>query len=210
MFILAASSLHHALKILSPASQKRVSQSCIAIPGLSFNHNALNVRKTCKYQLDHYNLNRNDVVIWHDAVNKLISRHRSNNFNALTPNQLKRILLNYKRNIYAIVFCKSVGTEDIYSKLKESGILVIIIVTDLISRRKQNLTELGQKYLELNQDPSLELKTFTILRRYSNNLKYIISKKKTPRPGKRKRQANRNRKNAEQQLGIKMKCFSNV
>ena len=198
MFILAASSLHHALKKLSPASQKRVSQSCLAIPGLSFNHNAVNVRKTCQYQLDHYLLNRTDIVIWHDAVNNSISRHRSNNFNALTPNQLKKILLNYKRNIYAIVYCKRVGTKDIYSKLKESGILVINIVTDLISRRKQNLTELGQKYLELHQDPSLELKTFTILRRYSKNLKYIISKKNTSKPGKRKRQANRNRRKTEQ------------
>ena len=198
MFILAASSLHHALKKLSPASQKRVSQSCLAIPGLSFNHNAVNVRKTCQYQLDHYLLNRTDIVIWHDAVNNSISRHRSNNFNALTPNQLKKILLKYIRNIYAIVYCKRVGTEDIYSKLKESGILVINIVTDLISRRKQNLTELGQKYLELHQDPSVELKTFTILRRYSKNLKYIVSKKNTPKPGKRKRQANRNRRNAEQ------------
>ena len=81
--------------------------------------------------------------------------------------------------------CKRVGKEDIFSKLKKSGILVINIVTDLISRRKQNLTELGQQYLELHQDPSLELKTLTILRRYSNNLKYIISKKNTPKPGKR-------------------------
>ena len=160
MFILAAILLHHVLKIYSPASQKRVSQSCLAIPGLSFNHNAVNVRKTCQYQLDHYLLNRTDIVIWHDAVNNSISRHRSNNFNALTPNQLKKILLNYKRNIYAIVYCKRVGTEDIYSY-------------------------------------------FTILRRYSKNLKYIISKKYTPKPGKRKRQANRNRRNAEQHLGVK-------
>ena len=178
MFILAASSLHHALKILPPISQKRVSQSCLAIPGLSFNHNAVNVRKTCQYQLDHYLLNRNDIVIWHDAVNNSISRHRSNNFNTLTPNQLKKILLNHKRNIYAIVYCTRVGTEDIYSKLKESGILVFNIVTDLISRRKQNLTALGQKYLELHQDPSLELKTFTIPRRYSKNLKYILFQRK--------------------------------
>ena len=184
MFILAASLLPHTLKILSPASQKRVSQSCLTIPGLNFNHNAVN-------------------VIWHDAVNISICRHRSNNFNALTPNQLKKILLNYKRNIYAIVYRKRAGTEHIYSKLKESGILVINIVTDLISRRKQNLTDLGLKYLELHQNPSIEVKTFTILRRYSKNLKYIISKKNTPKPGKRKRQANRNRGNAEQQLGVK-------
>ena len=163
----------------------------------------MNVRITCQYQLDHYLLNQNDIVFWHDAVNNSISRHRSNNFNALTPNQLKKILLNYKRNFYAIVYCKRVGTEDIHSKLKESAILVINIVTDLISRGKQNLTELRQKYLQLHQDPSLELKTFTILRRYSKNLKYTNSKKNTHKPGKRKRQANRNRRNAEQQLGVK-------
>ena len=114
MFILVASSLHHALKKPSPASQKRVSQSCLAIPGLSFNHNAVNVLKTCQYQLDHYLLNRKDIVIWHDSVDNSISRHRSNNFNALNPNQLMKILLNYKRKIYAIVYCKRVGTEDIY------------------------------------------------------------------------------------------------
>ena len=87
--------------------------------------------------------------------------------------------------------------------MKESGLLDINLVTDLIYRRKQNLTELEQKYIELPQDPSLELKTFTILRRYSNNLKYITSNKNTPKPGKGKRQANRNEKKAEQQLGIK-------
>ena len=169
MIILAVRSLHHALNILRGAAQKRVSQSCIAIPVLGFNHNALNVRKTRQYQLDHYLFHRNDIVISHDAVNNYISRQRSNNFNALTPSQLK-ILLNYKRNTCAIVYCKRVDAEDIYRKSKESGILVIIIVTDLIFRRKQNLTESGQKYLVLHQDPSLDLKTTKIFRRYSNNL----------------------------------------
>ena len=112
MIILAVSSLHHALNILRGAAplnilrgaaQKRVSQSCIAIPVLSFNHNAVNVRKTRQYQLDHYLFHQNDIVISHDAVNNYISRHRSNNFNALTPSQLRMILLNYKRNTCAIV-----------------------------------------------------------------------------------------------------------
>ena len=129
MFKLAASSLHHALKTLSPALRKRVSQTCLAIPGLNFNHNAVNVRKTCQYQLDHYLLNRTNFVIWHDAVNNSISRHRTNKFNALTPNQL--------------VYCKRVGTENLYSKLKESSILVNNRVIYLISKKEQNLTELG-------------------------------------------------------------------
>ena len=89
MFKIAASSMHHALKIFSPASQKRVSQSCIAFPGSSFNHNAVNFRKTCQYQFDHYLFNRNDMVIWHEAVNNSISRHHSNKLNVITPNELE-------------------------------------------------------------------------------------------------------------------------
>ena len=75
MFILAASPLHQALKILSPVSQKRLSQSAIATPGLSFDHNAVNVLKTCQYQFDHYLSKQKDVFIWHDAVNNCFSIH---------------------------------------------------------------------------------------------------------------------------------------
>ena len=96
MFILAASPLHQALKILSPVSQKRLSQSARATPGLSFDHNAVNVLKTCQYQPDHYLSKQKDIVIWDETVDNSISRHYSNNLNAIKPNQIKKILSNYK------------------------------------------------------------------------------------------------------------------
>ena len=132
LFKIGASLLHHALKTLSPASQKRVSQSYIAMPGLSFNHNAVNFHETCQYQIDHYLFNRNVIGIWHDAVSNSISHNHANNFNVLIPNQLEKCLLNYKHIIHEIVYCKRVGRKDFYSKLKKSGILVINIVTELI------------------------------------------------------------------------------
>ena len=99
----------------------------------------------------------NDNAIWHDAGNNFFSRHRNKNFNALTPNQLEKILSNYKHNIYEIGYCKFLRLESFFCKLKESSILVINIVTGLISSRKHNLTEFGQKYLPKRQDLSLEL-----------------------------------------------------
>ena len=132
MFKVAASSLHHALKTLSLASQKSVSQSCIAMPGLSFNHYAVNFRKTCQYHFDHYRFNRNDIGIWHDAVSNSIIQHHAKKFNVLTPNQLEKTLLNFKHNNHEIIYCKRVGTENFYIKLKESGVLVINKVTELI------------------------------------------------------------------------------
>ena len=139
----------------------------------------------------------NDNVIWDDARNNSFSRHRKDNFNALTPNQLEKILSNYKHNIYEIGYCKFLRPESFYCKLKGSSILVINIVSGLISSRKHNLTEFVQKYLPKRQDLALELKTFRILRRYSKDLKYKFQIK-NPKRGKRKRQANRNQKNAEQ------------
>ena len=113
--------------------------------GVNFNHNAINVRKTCLYQLDRYLSNRSDIVIRHDAVNNSISRHREN-VTALIPNQLNKILLENKHIIHAIAYCKRLVTKDIYIKLKESGIQNISIVTFPISRRKQNLTEFWRKH----------------------------------------------------------------
>ena len=90
--------------------------------------------------------------------------------------------------------------------LDESVIVNIIVVTDLVSRRKQNLTGLGQKFLQLHQNSSLELKTFSTLRRYSNNVKNMIAKKNKPELRKRERRAKRNRKITEQQLRVKSKA----
>ena len=193
MFITAATLLHYVLRVLTPFSQKRVSQSCIAIFGLNFNHNAINVRKTCLYQLDRYLSNRSDIVIRHDAVNNSISRHREN-VTALIPNQLNKILLENKHIFHAVAYCKRLVTKDIYIKLIESGIQNISIVTFPISRRKQNLTEIWRKHSQLHQDPSLVMKTFTILRRFGNDIKYSNSMEKNSNPGKCKRQARRNRK----------------
>ena len=46
VFILAASSLHHAIKTLPQALQDYYKKGIYALPGLSFNPNALKVRKT--------------------------------------------------------------------------------------------------------------------------------------------------------------------
>ena len=111
MFILAASWLRQTLKTLSSTLQKRVLQSCIAILGLSFNDKATNAHKTHQFQVDHDLSTEESIGIRHDAVKNSISKHRSSNFIALTPNQLKNIFVNYNHNIYAIFYCKPEGTD---------------------------------------------------------------------------------------------------
>ena len=120
VFILAASSLHHAIKT-----------------ALSFNPNAVKVRTTAQFQLSHFFCDKTRLVIGHDVVNNSLSRHRSNNNKPLTPSQLTAVLEKYQKRIEAIVYCPREETPDIYDQLKRSSLVTIHIVKDIVSRRKQ-------------------------------------------------------------------------
>ena len=187
VFILRASSLDHALRILSAPSQKRVKETCFTKPGLSFNFNARDSQKTIQYYLHHFLSNRKD------AINNSISKHRSNNNRSLSTDQLKSLLLRYKENITAIVYCRRNGTDNIEKELKKTGILVFNIVEDFISKRKAKDQTLIAKYKELYQPPSLELKTLLLLRRYSADLSTLKAKKKLNRLSPKNRRAIHNR-----------------
>ena len=189
VFILGASSLDHALRILSAPSQKRVKETCFTKPGLSFNFNARDSQKTIQYYLHHFLSNRKDLVIWHDAI----SKHRSNNNRSLSTDQIKSLLFRYKENITAIVYCRRNGTDNKEKELKKTGILVLNIVEDFISKRKAKDQTLIEKYKELHQPPSLELKTLLLLRRYSADLNTLKAKKKRNRLSPKNHRAIHNR-----------------
>ena len=193
VFILGASSLGHALRILSAPSQKRVKETCFTKPGLTFNFNASDSQKTIQYYLHHFLSNRKDLVIWHDAINNSISKHRSNNNRSLSTDHLKSLLLRYKENFTATEHCRRNGTGKIEKELKKTGILVINIVEDFISKRKAKDQILIEKYKELHQPPPLELNTLLLLIRYSADLSTLKAKKKRNRLSHKNRKAIHNR-----------------
>ena len=86
--------------------------------------------------------------------------------------------MRYKENITDIVYCRRNGTDNIEKELKKTGILVLNIVEDFISKRKAKDEILIEKYKELHQPPSLELKTLLLIRRYSSDLKTLKARKK--------------------------------
>ena len=67
-------------------------------------------------------------------MNNFISEHRSNNNRSLSTDQLKSLLLKYKENTTAIVYCRRNVTDKIEKELKNTGILVLNIVEDFISK----------------------------------------------------------------------------
>ena len=189
--------MDHALRKLLAPSQKRVKDTCFTKPGLSLKFNARDSQKTIQYYLHHYLSHRNDLVIWHDAINNSISRHRSNNNRNLGSEQLVNLLLRYRTNICAIVYCRRNGTEDIEENLGSTGILVLNFVKDFISKRKSKDQVLIEKYKELHQPLSLELKTHLLLRRYSANPNILKIRKKRKGLPLKARKTIKNRLQAE-------------
>ena len=193
VFILAASSLHHAIKTAPQVTQNRYKFNVYALPGLSFNPNALKVRKTAQFQLSHFFHDKKRLVIWHDVLNNSLSRHRSNNNKPLTRSQLISVVENYQERIEAIVYCPREGTQ-----LKRSTLVTIHLVKDLVSRRKQKDPSLLKEYRALHQRPALELKTLTIVLAYKNKLRSLITRSRPRKLSKRRRKTLRTRHGFEE------------
>ena len=135
VFTLAASSLHHVIKTLPKALQVHYKKGVYALLGMSFNPNAVKVRKIAQFQLSHFFRDKKRLVIWHDVVNNSLSCHCSNNNKPLTSSQLIAVLEKYQERIEAIVYCPRKGTPDIYNQLKCSTLVTIFIVKDIMFRQ---------------------------------------------------------------------------
>ena len=156
--------------------QDHYKKGIYALPGLSFNPNAVKVRKNAQFHLSHFFRDEKRLVIWHDVVNNSLSRHRSNNNKPFTPSQLIAELEEYQERIEAIVYCPREGTPDIYDQLKRSTPVTFHIVKDIVSKRKEEEPSLLKEYRALHQRPALELKTLTIVLAHKNNLRSMITR----------------------------------
>ena len=150
VFILAASSLHHAIETLTPEKKQRYKDKIYSIPGLSLNPNTKNPRKIVQNLLAKDLKEKKDIVIWHDVLNNSISRHDSNNFQALTVPQLIDVLKGLQDELSALVYCQRFRTPYIFDALNvlktDQNIEVFSIVKDFISSKKQKDPELLKQY----------------------------------------------------------------
>ena len=193
LFKIAASSLHHAIKTLPQALQDHFKKGIYALPGLSFNPNAVKVRKIAQFQLSHFFRDKKMLVIWHVVVNNSLFRHRSSNNKPLTPSQLIAVPEEYQERIEAIVYCPREGTLHIYEQLKRSTLVTIHIVIGIVSKRKQKDPSLLKEYRALHQRPELELKTLTIVLANKSNLRSLTSCSRPKKLSKRRRKTLRTR-----------------
>ena len=192
VFILGASSLHRALQSLPPQAKKRYSKIVYTAPGLSLNPSCRNPRKTVQFILKKFFPYRKDLVIWHDVLNNSISEHISNNFISLSSQKLVQTLIQYSASVKALVYCRRVGTKDIYRFLK-GNFLTLNILKDFISKRKAKNKGLVGDYRALQQRHNLELKPLSVVLNNSSNLQRILAKSQPKRLNKRRRRALKNK-----------------
>ena len=136
---------------------------------------------------------KSNIVIWHDVLNNSISRHESNNFQALTVPELIDVLKGIRDKLSALVYCQRQRTPNIFEDLNVlktyHNIEVFSIVEDFISSKKQKNPELLKKYKALHQSPELELKRLDFILRKENQLSAITDKSRPKRPSKCARNA---------------------
>ena len=193
VFILAASSLHHALETLTPEEKEQFKEKIYTVPGLSLNKNTKNPKKIVQNLLLGDLKDKNNIVIWHDVLNNSISRHDSNNFRALSVADLIETLNLLQDKLCALVYCQRNRTPYIFEELKvlqtDHNIKVFSIVKDFISVKKQKDPEILKQFKALHQSPELELKNLDFVLRKENHLSTITDKSRPKRPSKRARNA---------------------
>ena len=186
VFILAASSLDHALETLIPEKRNHYKEKIFSIPGLSLNPHTKNPQKIVQNLLSKDLKDKNNIVIWHDVINNSISRHDSNNFNALSVHDLIEVLKSLQDKLSSLVYCHRFRTPYIFDALNvletDYNIKVFNVVKDFISSKKQKDPQLLKKFKALHQSPELELKNLDFLLRKENELSSIKDKSRPKRP----------------------------
>ena len=81
--------------------------------------------------------------------------------------------------------CPREGTPDIYNQFKLKTLVTIHIVKDILARRKQKHPSLLKEYRGLHHNPTLELKTVTIVLAHKNNQRSLITRSRPKKLAKR-------------------------
>ena len=157
VFIVAASSLHHALETLTTEEKEYFNDKLFTIPGLSLNPNTKNPRKIVQNLLSKDLKDKKDIVIWHDVLNNSISKHDSNNFRALSVLDLIETVKNLQDKLCALVYCQRNRTPYTFEELKvlqtDHCIKVFSIVRDFVSVKKTKGSRDSQKFQGAASEP---------------------------------------------------------
>ena len=176
------------------------------------NNHAENPQKVVQNLLQKDFAEKTEIVIWHDVLNNILSKHKSNNFRALSVSEFLEIFKSLENKLRALVYCHRIRTPDISDILKTQSIPVFRIETDFFSTRKQNDPKMLNELKSIHQTPEFELKDLDTILQKETDLAQITAKSRPKRPSKRAREALKNAASNQSEVSSSPKdcCCDNV
>ena len=189
VLLVGASCLDNAYRSLSYTTRKRLKKDIIAIRGLSLNPKSISPLKILQNLLKKGFLESKKIIIWHDVVSNSISKHRSNRDNPCEIDKLLEILTGLKQNIEAILYCRRLGSPNLFQQLKETGILILDVKRRLTSTRKRNNPDFSADLAAIHPQSSTDIKLIRTVLENKDNLRSLVKKKSKSknRPSQKKR-----------------------
>ena len=190
VYIIGASSLNATIGRVPYKFRRELFGRSYSLGGLSFNWNAKNPLKVLQNLLTGRGIlaRKYKVIIWYDIINNSISKHRSNNYRAISVEKLLQILRDFSHRIEAVVYCRREGAPDNFRKLLENKITILDVKTNLLSHRKSKDFIVLHDLKQTHPSTELEARLLSTVWRHRKNLKNLYkSKKKKSKPCKPKK-----------------------
>ena len=174
VFIVAASCLDRAINAADRSIRLSIHRRSFSVPGLSFNPRSESKFKDLGFLLDRGSLKyRKNFVLWHDVINNSITSHRSNNNEPCGIGELTEILKKHEHRFSAILYCRRMGTENIFDELRSLGILIVDVKRRFLSKRKQKKMYFKTELLKLHPSPAIEARFIRQILKHDVNI-YIL------------------------------------
>ena len=190
VLLVGASCLDNAYRSFRYTTRKRLKKDIIAICGLSLNPKSISPLKILQTLLKKRFLQSKKFITWHDVVSNSISKHRSNSVNPCEIDKLLKILTALKQNIEAILYCRRLGSPNLFQQLKETGILILDVKRRLTSTRKRNNPDFSADLAAIHPQSSTDIKFIRIVLENRDNLRSLVKRKRSKsknRPSQKKR-----------------------
>ena len=190
VLLVGASCLDNAYRCLSYTTGKRLKKHINAFRGLSLNPKSISPLKILQNLLKKGFLESKKIIIWRHVVSNSISKHRSNRDNPCEIDKLIEILTGLKQNIEAILYCRRLGSPNLFQQLKETGILILDVKRRLKSTRKRNNPDISADLAAFHPQSSTDIKLIRTVSENKDNLRSFVKKKRSMsknRPSQKKR-----------------------
>ena len=198
-YYLGASVFVSIRKITTGEYKRFLNQNSRAVSGLSFNPQNRDQDTVVQNLLSGELAETENLIIWHDVISNSLTKHENNFDTSLSPSELIKQILEFKKRISCIVYAHKKGTEDIFDQLIETGILVLHVVDNLSSKRNARLPDYNRELAKLHPNSEVELGLLRVVEDNLQDLRALTKKSRSKRskPSKEKRERKRRR---EQQL----------